>query len=72
LLCREFVCAFDRFLNDPQWEILASAKDTIRQKTTALTERTIEIYCEGRRAQDPDGTRQAIETLMKQNGLIPE
>jgi hypothetical protein len=72
LLCREFVCAFDRFLNDPRWEILAAAKDTIRQKTTALTERTIEIYNEGQRAHDPDGTRRAIESLMKQNGLIPE
>jgi hypothetical protein len=72
LLCREFVCAFDRFLTDPQWEILASAKDTIRQKTTALTERTIEIYREGQRAHDPDGARQSIESLMKQNGLIAE
>lgn len=72
LLCGEFVCAFDRFLNDPQWEILACAKDTIRQKTTALTERTIEIYREGQRDLDPDGTRRAIESLMKQNGLIPE
>ncbi len=72
LLCSEFVCAFDRFLNDPQWEILASAKDAIRHKTTALTERTIEIYSQGQRARDPAGTRRAIESLMKQNGLIPE
>lgn len=72
LLCGEFVRAFDRFLNDPQWEILAFAKDAIRQKTTTLTERTIEIYREGQRDLDPDGTRRAIESLMKQNGLIPE
>lgn len=71
-LCREFVCAFERFLDEPRWEILACAKDTIRQKTTALTERTIDIYCEGRRTHDPDGTRRAIESLMKQNGLIAE
>jgi hypothetical protein len=71
-LCRELVCAFDRFLNDPQWELLASAKDAVRQKTIALTERTIDIYHQGRRAHDPDGTRRAIESLMKQNGLIPE
>jgi hypothetical protein len=72
LLCGELVCAFDRFLNDPQWEILASAKDAIRQKTTALTRRTIDIYNRGQRACDPDGTRQAIESLMKQNGLITD
>jgi hypothetical protein len=72
LLCREFVCAFDRFLNDPQWEMLESAKDTIRQRAADLTKRTIEIYSKGQHTNDPDGTRQAIESLMKQNGLISE
>jgi hypothetical protein len=71
-LCREFVRAFDHFLNDLQWEMLASAKDAIRQRTIALTHRTIEIYSRGERTRDTDGTRRAIESLMKQNGLIAQ
>ena len=72
VLCNELVCAFDRFINDPQWDMLAAAKDAVRQKAETLTQRTIEIYSDGRQKSDINGTRQAIEFLMKQNGLISE
>jgi hypothetical protein len=72
LLCNEFVCAFDRFLNDLKWESLALAKEAIRQKAVALTRRTMEIYSRGEPGGDPDETRRAIESLMKQNGLMAQ
>lgn len=70
LLCRELVCAFDRFLMDSKWAVLEAAARKIRQKATAYTRQVIDIYRRGRKLKNKAWTRRTIETLMREEGLL--
>ena len=71
VLCSELVCAFHKFLADPQWRVLASAKDDVRQNAIEHAHRVMEIHKQGLRKNDAAWARETLEIHMRQNRLLP-
>jgi hypothetical protein len=71
LLTHELICAFDAFVKDRGWDPLITASQDVRQRAVSLAHQLIELYELGRRRQDPKGTREAIENIMRLQGWLP-
>ena len=70
LLTHELICAFDAFIQDRGWDPLIAASKAVRRKAVSLAEQVMELHAGGRR-QDPKGTREAIESIMRRRGWLP-
>jgi hypothetical protein len=71
LLTHEITCAFDAFIQDRRWDPLILAAHTVRQNAVSHVERVMELHTHGRRRQNPEGVREAIEEFMRRRGWLP-
>jgi hypothetical protein len=70
LLSPELICAFDAFIQDRRWGPVISAAHAVRQKAVSHAHRVMALHDRGRRRQDPEGARRAIEDFMRRQGWL--
>jgi len=70
MLTKALICAFDDFTLHFQWHRVAEAGHVVREDVKSHSRQVMDIYRQGRRREDLDGARTAIEKVMRHLGLI--
>ncbi len=70
MLTHPLICAFDAFLDQPDWDRITEASLSVREAIISHTRQVTSIYEEGRRRRDLPWAQQTIEDEMRRSGLI--